>query len=140
MKKIFISMVLIAFASTAAPVVASTHSSIKTNNQPTGIRTNNVPATGTISTKAKLQNPLKGVNSISELFYKIVDFIISLSYVVIAFFLIWSGFKFVAAQGSDDKLQDAKRTFYYTIIGALLIIGAQTIIAVLKNIFSGLNS
>jgi hypothetical protein len=60
------------------------------------------------------------------------------SYVVIAFFLIVSGFKFVTAQGSEDKITDAKNTFKYTIIGALIIIGAQVIIDIVKSIISGL--
>ena len=82
-----------------------------------------------------LPNPLK-VGSIVELFEKIVQMILSIGYVVIALFLILSGFKFVAAQGSEDKLKDAKQTFMYTIIGALIIIGAQTILAVVKSIFT----
>ena len=42
------------------------------------------------------------------------------------------------AQGEPEKLTDAKNTFKYTIIGALIIIGAQTIIAIVKSIISGL--
>jgi hypothetical protein len=85
-----------------------------------------------------LTNPLKGVDSIGDLFYKIVDFVMSLSYVVIAFFLLLSGFKFVTAQGSDEKLTEAKHTFYYTIIGALILIGANTIIKVIQSVITGL--
>ena len=69
-------------------------------------------------------------------FFAILNFVISFSYAVIAFFLILSGFKFVTAQGSEDKLTDAKNTFKYTIIGAILIIGAQVIVEVVKNIIS----
>src|SRR5581483_7843418 len=86
------------------------------------------------SAQAHLDNPLNGVNSISDLFYKIANFIVSLSYVVIAFFLILSGFKFVKARGNETELEKAKATFKYTIIGAFLIVGAQTIIAIVKNI------
>lgn len=88
---------------------------------------------------ATLPNPLK-VKSISELFYDIVDFIISLSYVVIAFFFLLSGFKFVTAQGSDEKLGEAKRMFFNTVIGALIIIGANTIVAVVRTIIANLQA
>lgn len=83
-----------------------------------------------------IQNPLKGVTSIADLFYAVVNFIYSLSYAVIAIFLIISGFKFVAAQGNEDKLTDAKNTFKYTIIGAILLIGANVITEVVRNVIN----
>ena len=101
---------------------------------------NNSSSTGNIGAESKgLTNPV-GVSSIACLFYKIVDFIMSLSYIVIAFFLLLSGFKFVTAQGSDEKLTEAKNTFWYTIIGALILIGANTIIQVVQSIIKGIQS
>jgi hypothetical protein len=102
----------------------------------TGI--NSPTVTPSVTATAHLENPLAGVNSLSDLFYNIVNFVISFSYIIIAFFLILSGFKFVAAQGSPDKLDDAKHMFYYTIIGAVIIVGAQTITTVVQNILTGL--
>ncbi|MDP1625197.1 MAG: pilin [bacterium] len=81
-----------------------------------------------------LCNPLKGVDSIGGLIFKVINFVYSLSYAVIAVFLIISGFKFVVAQGSEDKITDAKNTFKYTIIGAILLIGANVITEVIKNL------
>lgn len=87
-----------------------------------------------------LQNPLKGVDSIGGFIYKIAGFVYSLSYAVVALFLIISGFKFVAAQGSEDKLKDAKKTFYYTIIGAVLLIGANVITEVVRNVINSFST
>lgn len=88
---------------------------------------------------ATLPNPLgDNIDSIPALIYALVKVLVDISYVVIAFFLILSGFKFVAARGNETELTSAKNTFKYTIIGALLIIGAQTIIAVVKSIITGL--
>jgi hypothetical protein len=84
-----------------------------------------------------LPNPLK-VDSLTELFKMVVNAILSIGYVVVAFFLILSGFKFVTAQGSEDKLKEAKTTFKNTIIGAVIIVGAQTIAAVLETVFKSL--
>ncbi|HVU06371.1 MAG TPA: hypothetical protein VHE10_01055 [Candidatus Paceibacterota bacterium] len=89
---------------------------------------------------AALPNPLSGVNSISDLIYKVIQVVVDISYVVVAFFLLLSGFKFITAQGSDKKLDEAKSTFFYTIIGAALVIGAQVIVSILQGIFNGLNS
>ncbi len=86
-----------------------------------------------------LPNPLGDkVTSIPDLFYLLVNSLFKLSYIVIAGFILWSGFKFVTAQGEPDAISDAKNTFKYTIIGALIIIGAQTIIEIVKSIITGL--
>ncbi|HEY9480952.1 MAG TPA: hypothetical protein VIR98_01815 [Candidatus Paceibacterota bacterium] len=86
-----------------------------------------------------LPNPVggeKGVNSLYGLFNKIFGFVIGLAYIVVAIFIVLSGFKFITAQGSTDKLNDAKHMFYGTIIGALLVIGAQLIAGVLKTVIT----
>ncbi len=99
--------------------------------QPSTPTTANVP-------RATLENPLKGVDSLAGLFTKLAQFVLNVSYVVIAFFLLLSGFKFIKAQGSETELEDAKRTFFNTIIGAIIIISAQTIILVVQGIIEGL--
>ena len=85
-----------------------------------------------------LMNPLKGATDLSTLIFNIFDLVVQAGYIVVAFFLIWSGFKFVSAQGSESKLDDAKHTFYYTIIGAVIIIGAKTIATVIQNLITNL--
>jgi hypothetical protein len=96
---------------------------------------NRVSTQGSTAT-TKLENPLKGVNSIGDFIYLVINFVYSLSYAVIAFFLLLSGFKFVMAQGKPDALDDAKTTFKYTIIGALLLIGANVITTVVQTVIN----
>lgn len=120
---------LIAFGlllSIAVPAIGFAQSSVTVDNT----RGTSSISTGTI----KLENPLKGVDSIGDFIYLVINFVYSLSYAVIAIFLIISGFKFVAAQGKPDALDDAKKTFKYTIIGAILLIGASVITEVVKTV------
>jgi hypothetical protein len=56
--------------------------------------------------------------------------IIAIPVMVVAF--IYSGFKFVKSQGSAAGIEDAKRTFGYTILGALLILGSNVIYQVIS--------
>lgn len=109
----------------------------------TGVVTGGTTRTGTVSgadTKIPtLPNPLgNSVTSIPQLVGKLVQALIDVSYIVIAFFLILSGFKFIMAQGSEDKLSDAKNTFKNTIIGAFIVIGAQVIVEVAKSLIVSL--
>ena len=85
-----------------------------------------------------IQNPLSGINSISEFFKRLFDGIIMIGIPVCVFFIILAGFRFIAAQGSQEKLADARRNFMYTVIGIAIFIGAwalaQLIAGTLKSI------
>ena len=57
----------------------------------------------------------------------ILDFIINIGVVVIVLMIIFVGFKFVMAQGSDSKISDARNMLLWTVIGALVLLGAKAI-------------
>ena len=46
---------------------------------------------------------------------------------IITLFIVVAGFMFVLALGNESKLTNAKKNFFYVIIGALLILGAWII-------------
>jgi hypothetical protein len=76
--------------------------------------------------KVKINNPLKvdTIQDAIELFMKAV-LRIALPFIIV--FFIWAGLSFVLARGNPEKIAKAKKMFWYTIIGALLILGAWTI-------------
>lgn len=74
----------------------------------------------------KLKNPLK-VDNIKDAIKFFVTTLIKIAIPFIVVFFIWAGFKFIMAQGKPDKITEAKKMFWYTIIGMLLILGAWTI-------------
>ncbi len=43
---------------------------------------------------------------------------------IITLFIVISGFMFVMARGNESQLNNAKKNFFYVIIGAILILGA----------------
>lgn len=82
-----------------------------------------------------LQNPLgqlggsgADIDSLEDLIVRILEIIVQIGIPVIALFIIYSGFLFVAAQGNPQKLKQAKNTLLYTLIGAAVIL-ASTVIA-----------
>ena len=74
-----------------------------------------------------LNNPLVGVNNLGDLAVKILDAVVKVGGYVAVAFIIYSGFLFVKAQGNEKELEDAKRTFFYTIIGVMILLGAKAI-------------
>ncbi|MEI6528750.1 MAG: hypothetical protein WCO10_03750 [bacterium] len=81
-----------------------------------------------------IDNPLgKGVNSIPALVAKLMNVVAMVGGVVVVFFIIYAGFKFVEAQGNPGKLEKARDTLLYTVIGAAVLLGAD----VIANVVAG---
>lgn len=79
-----------------------------------------------------LENPLK-VDSLWGFVELVLGWVVRIGSVVVGLFLLIAGFNFVTAQGNEEKLAAAKRGLLYTIIGAILLLGAWTIATVISN-------
>jgi zinc transporter ZupT len=73
-----------------------------------------------------IDNPIK-VNTILELITLILKLIMEVGLPVIAIAIVYVGFKFVMAQGSSDKINEAKEAFLWVVIGAAIVLGAIVI-------------
>lgn len=73
-----------------------------------------------------IKNPL-GSNDLDSLLLKIMDIVTKVGSIVVVFFIIYSGYKFVSAGESDDDRTKAKEIFYATVIGAAILLGANLI-------------
>lgn len=80
----------------------------------------------------RLENPLK-VKTISELLHLILDIVIIFAIPVIVFFIIYSGFLYVTAQGKPDQIKKATTAFTWTIIGAVIVLGAKALEVIITN-------
>lgn len=81
-----------------------------------------------------IDNPLAGtIGTIPEFLHMIVNFIIKISIPLIAMAIVYSGFLFVSARGSDDQLKHAKEVFTYTIIGGLVLMAAWVVAEAIKD-------
>ncbi len=79
-----------------------------------------------------LENPLQ-VNSLWDFIEAVLGWVVKIGAVVVGVFFVISGFKFVAAQGNEEKLSEAKRGFVYTVIGAVLLLGAWTLATIISS-------
>ena len=81
-----------------------------------------------------LINPLKGVdctggtgNCLLAFLNNILSFVIEIGTIIVILMLVFVGYKFVAAQGSDSKITEARTMLLWTVIGALVLLGAKAI-------------
>ena len=76
-----------------------------------------------------LDNPLAGggIDNIPSLVEAILDIVLTIGVPIVAIAIIYSGFKFIAAQGNPEKLKEAKQTLLYVLIGAAILLAAWAI-------------
>ena len=93
----------------------------------------NVPATGnppspsTPGQNVPLVNPLGAGTSLPILLTDILQFFVKIGAVVVVFMLVYIGFLFVTAQGEPGKITKAREALMWTIVGALILLGAEAI-------------
>ncbi len=80
-----------------------------------------------------LQNPLRGINNFEEFVELLLKAVINIGFPIAVLFIVYAGFLFVTAQGDTTKIQKAKDTFFYTIIGVALFLGSWTLAIIVKN-------
>jgi prepilin signal peptidase PulO-like enzyme (type II secretory pathway) len=83
-------------------------------------------------------NPIKGNSDLFALADTIVDFIIRVGAVIVVFMIIYSGFLFVKAQGDPGELEKAKKNFLWTVVGAVILLGAKALSEVVQGVANDL--
>ena len=74
-----------------------------------------------------LCNPLGAGTSLTTLIADIMSLVTRIGIVIVILMLVYVGFLFVTAQGNESKLTQAKTALMWTVIGALILLGAQAI-------------
>lgn len=76
----------------------------------------------------KINNPLgDSIKDIPSFIKAIINIVLTVGVPIVVLAIIYAGFLFVTAQGNEEKLKTAKKTFLYTIIGAAILLGAFVI-------------
>jgi len=73
-----------------------------------------------------LQNPL-GFSTIPEFLTAVLGLVVTIGGIVVVLMLVYIGFLFVTAQGAEEKIREAREALLWTVIGALILLGAQAI-------------
>ena len=89
------------------------------------------------STGVGLQNPLN-VTSLPDLLREVLGYVITLGTIALTVMLVYVGFLFVAAQGKSEKVLEARQALVWTIIGGLLLLGAQALSLVIATTIQSL--
>ena len=126
MKKIFYAILTLTLLSTPFFVLAQQTVTPPANG--------NVTPTAPTPINVKINNPFKGGDDLASVVDTILkDVVMPLSAVLVVLAIIYSGFKFVTAQGNPAKITEAKTGLLYVLIGAAVLLGAVGISEAIKG-------
>lgn len=91
------------------------------------------------SAAVSFRNPIRATD-IRQLVKDILDVVVEFGAVIVVFFLVYAGFLFVKAQGDPGGLKKAKETFFWTIVGGMIVLGAHVISQVIQNTVNQIQS
>lgn len=80
-----------------------------------------------------LKNPLKFA-TLEGFLSGVIGVIMIIAVPIIIFFFIYSGFSYLTANGNPEEIKKATKMFTYTVIGAVLILGAYAIRDIIANL------
>ncbi len=83
-----------------------------------------------------LKNPLNSC-TFADLIKNIAKIVAQIGVPIAVIAIIWAGFLFISARGNEKKLEDAKRTFFWAIIGTALLLGAWGLAEAISGFFGG---
>lgn len=85
------------------------------------------------------ENPIDADN-IFELIAQVLSFVSAFGAVIVVLAIIYSGFLFVKAQGNDSEISKAKSVFFWSVVGAIVLLGAQVLAEIICNTAASLGA
>lgn len=85
-----------------------------------------VPRAIAFATSHGLQNPIR-FGTLDDFLLAIVQVVVQYGAILVVFFLVYAGFKFVIAQGNPEKISEAKKMFVWVVVGAFVLLGVYVI-------------
>jgi hypothetical protein len=95
-----------------------------------------------VDTEGWPQNAIPNTLAVSDLNSFVVGLLNALLKIgipIMTIFLVYSGLRLVMARGNEKELEDAKKNLLWVIIGVAVLLGAWTIVKVLKGTFDELD-
>lgn len=90
--------------------------------------------TGSLTIQTGIENPLgDDLKDIPSFIVAIINIVLLIGVPIVTLAIIYSGFLFLQAQGNSEKLGTAKKALLYSVIGAVLLLGAFVLAEAIKG-------
>lgn len=74
----------------------------------------------------RFTNPVGDI-TLYEFLYNILNAVVFIIFPFIVLMIVYTGFLFVQAQGNSEKLSKARSSLVWTVVGALVVLGAKAL-------------
>ncbi|HEX8947245.1 MAG TPA: TrbC/VirB2 family protein [Candidatus Paceibacterota bacterium] len=92
-----------------------------------------------VAAETGLHNPLK-VSTVQDFLTTILGYVVQVGTVVIVLMIVVVGFRYVTARGNPGELEKAHKALLWTLIGALVLLGAQAIASAVSSTVTAISS
>lgn len=82
-----------------------------------------------------IENPLKAT-SLGGVIANIVDFIFQLGLAIAVIVFLVGGFQYLFSFGSEQKVESAKNTLWYGVVGVIIMLVGKSITGFIKNVLA----
>lgn len=82
-----------------------------------------------------ITGPLQGINNLSDIVNKVVEFLIPLAGIILLLVLIWGGYDYLMSQGNPEKIKGAQAKITTGIIGFVLLVVSYVVVKLIAKIF-----
>ncbi|HVM58898.1 MAG TPA: TrbC/VirB2 family protein [Candidatus Paceibacterota bacterium] len=87
-----------------------------------------------------LYNPLSSGSSLESFVLNLLDLITNvIGPIIVVFMVVYVGFLYVTARGNESKISAAHDAFLWTVVGALILLGAKAIALAIEATVQGLS-
>ncbi len=73
-----------------------------------------------------LNDPL-GCQTLTQFLSNLLQIVAQIGFPVIVLFMVYIGFLYISAEGNPEKIKKVHSYFFWALVGALLILGAQAL-------------
>lgn len=95
--------------------------------QTSGAGNNQTQTNGAGDSGITLVNPLGAGTDLTTLLGEVLDFVVNIGAIVVILMIVFVGYKFVVARGNPAKITEARQALLWTVVGALILLGAKAI-------------
>lgn len=86
-----------------------------------------------------IPNPLNNINTPQDLIKAISDILVVLAIPLATALIIISGIQYLTSAGNQARLEKAKKTILYSLVGLAIVLAANFIIDIISEILGGIS-
>lgn len=88
--------------------------------------------------EGEIPNPISGADSLETVIANVADAASTIALVLAPVFIVVAGLQFLFAGESEQKISQAKKTLWWTLIGTAIVVGASILTNAVINTIEGL--